>query len=71
MSARMKGQKQQELDMQNAENKKKSANFREHIRNFNSSLATAGLQADLDHLDNSRGPYCFRIHGQVGRQIFL
>jgi len=46
--------------------RKKSNAFKENIRQYNSSLATAGLRAHLDTVcSTSRGPYCYRIHGQV------
>lgn len=38
--------------------------FRTSIRNYNSALAMASMGAQLD-IPDSRGPYCFKIHGQV------
>jgi len=52
-------------DIDNKHSHKKATNFKDCIRNFNSSLATGGLQAQLDHMENNRGPFCYRIHGQV------
>ncbi|WKX98137.1 hypothetical protein Q1695_013657 [Nippostrongylus brasiliensis] len=40
-----------------------SRNFIQHARNYNSALAMASMGAQLDI--PRRGPYCFRIHGQV------
>nr|CDJ83292.1 uncharacterized protein LOC100903664 [Haemonchus contortus] len=41
--------------------------FREHIRNYNSAFAFASIGAQLDI--PGRGPYCFRIHGQLYHRI--
>ena len=39
-------------------------NFREYIRQYNSSFAFASLGANIDKI-TTKGPYCFRIHGQL------
>ncbi|CAF2003327.1 unnamed protein product [Rotaria magnacalcarata] len=39
-------------------------NFREHVRNYNSALAIALLGVQIA-ASTTRGPYCFRIHGQI------
>lgn len=39
-------------------------NFQKNIRQFNSSFAMASMGAQLD-VPRGRGPYCFKIHGQV------
>ena len=41
-----------------------SRNFRDNIRQYNSAFAFASLGANIDRL-SGRGPYCFRIHGQI------
>ena len=41
-----------------------SQNFKENIRSFNSSLAFASLGAKTA-TPPGRGPYCFRINGQI------
>ena len=41
-----------------------SKNFRGNIRQYNSAFAFASFRANIDKLTN-RGPYCFRIHGQI------
>nr|CDJ85606.1 uncharacterized protein LOC100902978 [Haemonchus contortus] len=51
------------LTSQDAEAKE----FREHIRNYNSAFAFASIGAQLDI--PGRGPYCFRIHGQLYHRI--
>ncbi|VDO07314.1 unnamed protein product, partial [Haemonchus placei] len=43
-------------------------NFMENIRTFNSALAMASMGAQVDAL-RGRGPYCYRIHGQVCHRI--
>lgn len=45
-------------------NTPQSLNFCEHIRQYNSSLAFASFGANIA-LPPGRGPYAFRIHGQV------
>uniref|UniRef100_A0A5S6QHG9 Helitron helicase-like domain-containing protein n=1 Tax=Trichuris muris TaxID=70415 RepID=A0A5S6QHG9_TRIMR len=42
----------------------RAKNFRDNIRRFNSALAMASMGAQLD-IPVGRGPYCFRVHGQV------
>jgi len=51
-----------------AATRKKSNDFKLNIRSYNSALATAGLHAELDSVitRSGGGPYCYRIHGQVG-----
>jgi hypothetical protein len=46
------------------ENHEKSANFLEHIRSFNSAFGFASMGANLVS-PGGRGPYCFKIHGQI------
>ncbi|RCN31185.1 hypothetical protein ANCCAN_23039 [Ancylostoma caninum] len=41
-----------------------SAHFRAKIRNYNSGLAMASMTATVE-TPHGRGPYCFRVHGQV------
>nr|CDJ85720.1 Protein F59H6.5 [Haemonchus contortus] len=43
-------------------------NFLENIRNFNSALAMASMGAQVEPLQG-RGPYCYRIHGQVYHRL--
>ncbi|KAK6023903.1 hypothetical protein OSTOST_10299 [Ostertagia ostertagi] len=43
-------------------------NFLENIRSFNSALAMASMGAQIDTL-RGRGPYCYRIHGQIYHRI--
>ncbi|XGW02733.1 hypothetical protein V3C99_014623 [Haemonchus contortus] len=43
-------------------------NFMENIRTFNSALAMASMGAQVDTI-RGRGPYCYRIHGQVYHRI--
>ena len=38
--------------------------FRNYIRNYNSAHAMASMGCQIDKL-SGRGPYCFKIHGQV------
>ncbi|KZR96590.1 Uncharacterized protein APZ42_008990, partial [Daphnia magna] len=45
-------------------NHPKSPHFIKMIRNYNNALAFASMGAQIDHLPG-RGPYCFRIHGQM------
>ena len=45
-----------------------SKNFRENIRNYNSGLAMASMVANIE-APPGRGPYCFRVHGQVYHAI--
>ena len=45
-----------------------SKKFRENIRNYNSSLAMASMVANIE-TPPGRGPYCFRVHGQVYHAI--
>lgn len=46
------------------ENTPDGKNFRENIRQYNTALSMASMGAQFD-VPRSRGPYCFRIHGQV------
>jgi hypothetical protein len=39
-------------------------NFKENIRNYNSSLSFASMGAKTDELPG-KGPYCFRVCGQI------
>jgi hypothetical protein len=43
-------------------------NFIENIRAYNSALAFASLGASIS-LPPGRGPYCFRIHGQIYHRV--
>ncbi|KAK6027977.1 hypothetical protein OSTOST_05986 [Ostertagia ostertagi] len=43
-------------------------NFMDNIRSFNSALAMASMGAQVDTF-RGRGPYCYRIHGQVYHRI--
>ncbi|XGW13313.1 hypothetical protein V3C99_000002 [Haemonchus contortus] len=43
-------------------------NFFENIRSFNSALAMASMGAQIDTI-RGRGPYCYRIHGQIYHRI--
>jgi hypothetical protein len=45
-------------------NHEKSANFLDHIRNFNSAFGFASMGANLVS-PRGNGPYCFKIHGQI------
>ncbi|CAI5440372.1 unnamed protein product [Caenorhabditis angaria] len=45
-------------------NDPESINFREHTRNYNNSLAMGSMKAQVE-VPKGRGPYCYRIHGQV------
>lgn len=45
-----------------------TANFHDHIRKFNASLAMASMTAQIKS-PVGRGPYCFRIHGQIYHTI--
>ena len=45
-----------------------SRNFRENIRNYISGLAMASMVADIG-TPPGRGPYSFRVHGQVYHAI--
>ena len=45
-------------------NTSQAKNFREHIRQYNSSFAFASLGANIDKI-TTKGPYCFRIYGQL------
>ncbi|KZS09596.1 Uncharacterized protein APZ42_026140, partial [Daphnia magna] len=45
-------------------NHPKSPHFIKMIRNYNNALAFASMGAQIDYLPG-RGPYCFRIHGQM------
>ncbi|KZS07139.1 Uncharacterized protein APZ42_029230, partial [Daphnia magna] len=45
-------------------NHPKSPHFIKMVRNYNNALAFASMGAQIDHLPG-RGPYCFRIHGQL------
>ncbi|XP_057339407.1 uncharacterized protein LOC130676918 [Microplitis mediator] len=48
----------------------KSNNFFNRIRNFNSSFSFASFNANLVDLSSQRrGPYCFKIQGQIYYQI--
>ncbi|XP_057332073.1 uncharacterized protein LOC130671941 [Microplitis mediator] len=48
----------------------KSKNFFERIRNFNSSFSFASFNANLVDLSSQRrGPYCFKIQGQIYYQM--
>ncbi|XP_044597177.1 uncharacterized protein LOC123273764 [Cotesia glomerata] len=48
----------------------KSKNFFERIRNFNSSFSFASFNANLVDLSaQRRGPYCFKIQGQIYYQM--
>ena len=42
----------------------KARHFHEHVRLYNSSLAFASMGVNLD-IPPGRGPYCYRIHGQI------
>ncbi|KAI9558394.1 hypothetical protein GHT06_015173 [Daphnia sinensis] len=42
----------------------KSQHFLKMIRNYNNALAFASMRAQID-IPTGRGPYCFRIHGQI------
>lgn len=46
-----------------------SAHFRQNIRYYNNSFAFASFNANLAHFPTTRGPYCFKIHGQIYYQI--
>ncbi|RCN51900.1 hypothetical protein ANCCAN_01988 [Ancylostoma caninum] len=50
------------------EDRRRHRNFLENIRNFNSALAMASMGASVDTL-TGRGPYCYRIHGQVYHRL--
>lgn len=43
-------------------------NFHDNIRSYNNALAFASLGAKLD-TPSGRGPYCFKIHGQIYHRI--
>lgn len=45
-----------------------SRNFGENIRTYNSALAFASLEAQIN-LPQGYGAYCFRIHKQIFHQI--
>uniref|UniRef100_A0A914V163 Helitron helicase-like domain-containing protein n=1 Tax=Plectus sambesii TaxID=2011161 RepID=A0A914V163_9BILA len=45
-----------------------SQNFWDNIRSYNSALAFASLGAKLD-IPSGRGPYCFKVHGQIYHRI--
>jgi hypothetical protein len=45
-------------------NHKKSANFLDHARSFNSAFGFASMGANLVS-PRGTGPYCFKIHGQI------
>lgn len=48
----------------------KSQNFLERIRDFNSSFSFASFNANLTDLSSQRrGPYCFKIQGQIYYQM--
>lgn len=43
----------------------KSKGFLENIRRYNSMFAFTSLGGNIDHsINNGRGPYCFRLHGE-------
>ena len=42
--------------------------FRQNIRAYNNALAMASFGADIQ-TPPGRGPYCFRIHGQIYHRI--
>ena len=44
---------------------KDSKNFLENIRNYNSALAFASMAANFDSKMHQKGPYFFKISGQV------
>ena len=48
-------------------NSVQAKNFRDYIRQYNSAFAFASLGANIDKI-TTRGPYCFRIHGQIYHQ---
>ena len=48
-------------------NSSQAKNFKENIRQYNSAFAFASLGAKIDKI-KTRGPYCFRIHGQIYHQ---
>ncbi|KAK7089794.1 hypothetical protein V1264_024238 [Littorina saxatilis] len=54
----------QEIEQLLTRNTPQSLNFREHIRQYNSSLAFASFGANIA-LPPGKGPYAFRLHGQV------
>ncbi|XP_053150109.1 uncharacterized protein LOC128344287 [Hemicordylus capensis] len=43
-------------------------NYREHIREYNAALALASMGAEIN-TPPGRGPYCFRIHGQIYHKV--
>jgi hypothetical protein len=45
-----------------------ATNFRTNIRQYNSALAFASFGANIKS-PPGRGPYCFRIHGQIYHQV--
>ncbi|XP_044591984.1 uncharacterized protein LOC123270112 [Cotesia glomerata] len=48
----------------------KSRNFFDRIRNYNSSFSFASFNANLYNLSSQRrGPYCFKIQGQIYYQM--
>ena len=49
-------------------NDRRSRDFQNSIRNFNSALAMASMGAKFDTL-KGRGPYVVRIHGQIYHSI--
>ncbi|EYB85550.1 hypothetical protein Y032_0296g1695 [Ancylostoma ceylanicum] len=51
-----------------SEERRRRKNFLDNIRNFNSALAMASMGAQVD-VPRGRGPYCYRIHGQVYHRI--
>ncbi|KAK6013623.1 hypothetical protein OSTOST_21058 [Ostertagia ostertagi] len=57
----------QRTDM-TTEQRRVQKNFLENIRNFNSALAMASMGAQVDLL-RGRGPYCYRIHGQIYHRV--
>ena len=47
-----------------------SNDFKKHIRNYNSSLAFASMSCNIES-NNSRGPYVFKMHGQIYHSTYL
>jgi hypothetical protein len=49
-------------------NCRESKNFLANIRQFNSALAFASLNVQIDHSVTKKGPFAFRVHGQLYHQ---
>jgi hypothetical protein len=45
-----------------------SVEFKDHIRQYNSALAFGSLNCHVDHMGGG-GPYAYRIHGQIYRNV--